>query len=94
MRTIDARTGIERLDREECLALLAGEVVGRLAVVAGGGAEIFPVNYVLDGDTVVFRTDSGTKLHAAGRAQASFEIDRIDREHRTGVWWRRAAWRR
>jgi len=84
MRTVDARTGIERLDREECLALLAGEVVGRLAVVAGGGAEIFPVNYVLDGETVVFRTDEGTKLDAAGRAQASFEIDRIDRQHRTG----------
>lgn len=84
MRTVDARTGIERLDRDQCLALLAGEVVGRLAVVAGGGAEIFPVNYVLDGDAIVFRTDPGTKLDAGGRAHASFEIDGIDREHRSG----------
>ena len=84
MRTIDARTGLERIDRDECLELLAGDVVGRLAVVSGGSADIFPVNYVLDGETVVFRTDPGTKLDATGRAQASFEIDRIDREHRTG----------
>lgn len=84
MRTIDARTGLERIDRDECLELLAGDVVGRLAVASGGAADIFPVNYVLDGETVVFRTDPGTKLDATGRAQASFEIDRIDREHRTG----------
>jgi len=84
MRTIDARTGIERIDHDECLALLAADVVGRLAVVSGGTAAIFPVNYVLDGETIVFRTDPGTKLDASGRAQASFEIDSIDREHRTG----------
>jgi uncharacterized protein len=81
---VDPRTGIERLGRDECLELLAAEVVGRLAVVDGGAAAIFPVNYVLDGDTVVFRTDPGSKLSAAGRSRASFEIDSIDREHRTG----------
>lgn len=84
MRTIDARTGLERIDRDECLALLAGDVVGRLAVVSGGAADIFPINYVLDRETIVFRTDPGTKLDAGGLAQASFEIDSIDREHRTG----------
>lgn len=84
MRTIDARTGLERIDRDECLALLAGDVVGRLAVVSGGAAAIFPVNYVVDGETIVFRTDPGTKLDAGGRALASFEIDGFDRERRTG----------
>ena len=84
MRSIDARTGIEWIDREVCLALLADDVVGRLAVVTRGAAEIFPVNYVLDGETIVFRTDAGTKLDASGRARAAFEIDRIDRDHRTG----------
>ena len=85
MRTIDARTGIERLDDDTCLSLLAGDVVGRLAVVTGtAAAAIFPVNYVLDGDTIVFRTDPGSKFDAAGRAGASFEIDSIDRARRTG----------
>lgn len=84
MRVIDARTGIERIDRDGCLALLAGEVLGRLAVVSGGAAAIFPVNYVLDGESVLFRTDPGTKLNASGRARAAFEIDSIDRGRRTG----------
>lgn len=84
MRTVDARTGIEWLDRDECLRLLAEDEVGRLAVVEGRMPVIFPVNYALDGDAVVIRTDPGTKLGAAGRAPACFEVDRIDRRHRTG----------
>lgn len=84
MRSVDARTGIEILDRDECLALLGADVIGRLAVVVGGSAAIFPVNYALDGDSVVVRTDAGTKLDAVGRAQASFEIDSFDRDSRTG----------
>jgi nitroimidazol reductase NimA-like FMN-containing flavoprotein (pyridoxamine 5'-phosphate oxidase superfamily) len=83
-RSIDARTGIEWIDRDECLRLLAGDEVGRLAVVTGGAPAIFPVNYVLDGDSIIFRTDEGTKLRSAGRAPAYFEIDDIDRQHRTG----------
>jgi len=84
MRTVDARTGIERLDRAECLRLLAANEVGRLAVVAGGTPAIFPVNYCLDSEAVVFRTDHGTKLDDGPRAPACFEIDHFDREHRRG----------
>ena len=53
------------LTRQECLDLLADQEVGRIAVVLGRRPLIFPVNYVLDGDTIVFRTDPGTKLAAA-----------------------------
>ena len=84
MRTFDARTGIERIDRDECLRLLAADEIGRLAIVVGGSPTVFPVNYALDGDTIVFRTDEGTKLRAGPRAPACFEIDSFDREHRTG----------
>ena len=84
MRTVDTRTGIEWLDRDECLRLLAGDEVGRLAVVEGRVPVVFPVNYALDGDTVVIRTDAGTKLGAAGRAPACFEVDCLDRPTRTG----------
>jgi nitroimidazol reductase NimA-like FMN-containing flavoprotein (pyridoxamine 5'-phosphate oxidase superfamily) len=80
----DARTGLERIDRDGCLALLADEVVGRVAVVDGRTPVIFPVNYLLDGEDVVFRTDPGTKLDAASRSPACFEIDGIDRQARTG----------
>lgn len=72
------------LDRQECLELLAHGVVGRLAVVAGGAPQIVPVNYVLAGEALVFRSGPGTKLQAAERAPACFEIDEFDVETRTG----------
>jgi nitroimidazol reductase NimA-like FMN-containing flavoprotein (pyridoxamine 5'-phosphate oxidase superfamily) len=84
MRSVDARTGIQSLDRGECLRLLGGEEVGRLAVIAGGAPAIFPINFVLDGDNVVFRTGPGTKLDDGPRARACFEVDGFDRRDRTG----------
>ena len=84
MRTVDARTGLEWLDRDECLRLLAADEIGRLAVLVGSGPSIFPVNYRLDGESIVFRTDEGTKLTWGPRAPACFEIDRFDRPHHSG----------
>jgi uncharacterized protein len=84
MRLKDDRTGIEVLDRELCRRLLAADEVGRLAVVRGGAPVILPVNYALDGDDIVFRTAPGTKLDAAGRSPACFEIDAFDRATRHG----------
>ena len=72
------------LDRDQCLRLLANDEIGRLAVIAGNAPAIFPVNYALDGDTVVFRTDPGTKLDHGPRARASFEVDSFDRTRRAG----------
>src|SRR5687767_13539744 len=80
----DPRTGIEMLDRDACLTLLAGDDVGRLGVVAHGTPRIFPVHYVLDGDTIVFRTAAGTKLDVGTRSPACFELDQLDRATRTG----------
>ena len=84
MKTIDARTGIEILDEDECLRLLADEAVGRLAVIQGTSPEIFPVNYVLENRTIVFRTDAGTKLDHGQRSPVCFEIDAFDRPTRSG----------
>lgn len=84
MTSRDARTGIERIDRDTCLRLLADDVIGRLAVVDGLTPVIFPVNYLLDGDDIVFRTDPGTKLDAGPRSPACFEIDAFDRDDHTG----------
>jgi nitroimidazol reductase NimA-like FMN-containing flavoprotein (pyridoxamine 5'-phosphate oxidase superfamily) len=72
------------MHRDECLQLLAAEEVGRVAVMAHATPAIFPVNYVLDGEDIVFRTDPGTKLAAESRAIACFEIDQIDRRQHTG----------
>jgi nitroimidazol reductase NimA-like FMN-containing flavoprotein (pyridoxamine 5'-phosphate oxidase superfamily) len=73
--TID-RLGITVLEASECWALMRSTEVGRLAVAIRDHPDIFPINYVADHGTVVFRTAEGTKLAAAvlGRSVA-FEID-------------------
>ena len=85
MRLIDGRTGIEVIDRDECLGLLRSHDTGRIAVVDAGHPVIFPVNYAMDGELIVFRTAAGTKLDAALKGgPVAFEIDQTDRHTRTG----------
>jgi nitroimidazol reductase NimA-like FMN-containing flavoprotein (pyridoxamine 5'-phosphate oxidase superfamily) len=75
---------LEPIPADECLRLLATEEVGRLVVVLAGQPRVFPVNYALDGDAVVFRTASGTKLEAISRSLVAFEVDRFTASTRTG----------
>jgi uncharacterized protein len=76
---------IEELDQEECRRLLATRHLGRLAIPDFGGPVIFPVNYILDQDLVIFRTDPGSKLDAATeREQVAFEVDAVEEATRTG----------
>ena len=76
---------IEELTRSECFGLLAGENLGRVAVVDDHGPVVFPVSFALDRHTVVFRTEPGTKLHAAGRgSRVCFEADGTDAAGRSG----------
>src|SRR6266568_1397805 len=75
----DPSVGIAVLDADACYDLLRSEEVGRLAVAVGHYPDIFPINYVLDGDTIVFCTAEGTKLAAAIIGQfVAFEIDGYD----------------
>ena len=53
-------------------------------MVDGGSPAVFPVNYAVDGEAVVFRTAEGTKLHSGPRGRVVFEIDDFDRDARTG----------
>ena len=43
-----------------------------------------PVNYLVDGDAIVFRSDPGEKLDRLHEQPASFQIDFIDPFHHTG----------
>jgi len=73
------------LTKAECFELLAGQHLGRVAVADDRGPVVFPVNFVLDRHTVVFRTEPGTKLDAAGRrGRVCFEADGTDAAARTG----------
>jgi nitroimidazol reductase NimA-like FMN-containing flavoprotein (pyridoxamine 5'-phosphate oxidase superfamily) len=67
------------LTKSECFELLAEEHLGRVAVVDDRGPAVFPVNFVLDDHTVVFRTARGTKLHSPSLgSQVCFEVDGTD----------------
>ena len=55
----------------ECWELLREATIGRLAVVVGGRPEIFPVNFVVDHGTIVFRSAPGGKLSGAVGHQLS-----------------------
>ena len=76
---------VEDLDHDECFRLLGTQNVGRLAVSEPGEApHVFPVNYRLLRDSVVFRTDRGTKLTLLTTEPVAFEVDFVDDFHRTG----------
>lgn len=76
---------LEEIPCDECLKLLRTMSIGRIAVAPPGGPPlVIPINYVIDGDDVVFRTDPGTKLDLLRGLPVSFQVDLIDPFHRTG----------
>jgi nitroimidazol reductase NimA-like FMN-containing flavoprotein (pyridoxamine 5'-phosphate oxidase superfamily) len=72
------------LSRSDCLEALANDTIGRVAVVVDGKPLIFPVNYVMDGEMVVFLTAENAVLAHAGMTEVAFEIDYIDEASRAG----------
>jgi uncharacterized protein len=81
----DERQSLSVLSEGECLALLQSANVGRVAVSRAMGAPlVVPVNFVLDGRVIVFRTAVGTKLFSLRTSPISFQVDQIDRFRRTG----------
>ena len=60
----------------QCWDLLAGESLGRLVTSVDGVPSIFPVNFAVQGRTILFRTAQGTKLvSAAINNHVLFEVD-------------------
>lgn len=79
------RNGLEVLDRDECLALLATVPVGRLGLSMGALPVVFPVNFCLADDEIILRTTPGSKLDAAlHHAVVAFEADHIEGYGHTG----------
>ena len=67
------------LNREQCLELLGTVAVGRVGVSIRALPAILPVNFVLAGGQILFRTIPGTKLDAAAAgAVVAFEADGFD----------------
>jgi len=81
------RNGLEILDRQASLRLLASATIGRIAVTIGALPVVLPVNFRLVDDRIVFRTGIGTKFDAATRnTVVAFEADDIEPMSHTG--WR------
>jgi len=78
-------SALDPIDRDECLRLMASVPVGRIAVCRPAQAPlVLPVNFGLDGDVIVFRTDGGEKLLGLRNGPVTFEVDAFDPFHRTG----------
>ena len=72
------------LSEDESWRRLDGMPLGRLVTSIGGEPEIFPVNYVVQDRTVLFRTAEGTKLFVAvTNAKVAFEAD----DHNAAEGW-------
>jgi nitroimidazol reductase NimA-like FMN-containing flavoprotein (pyridoxamine 5'-phosphate oxidase superfamily) len=81
----------EELDAAECLRLVAGQQIGRVAYNGRSGPMVLPVNYRLFEDSIVFRTAQGSAMDedlTTGIADAeyliAFEIDELDPGRREG----------
>lgn len=72
------------LPDDECWQLLASQALGRLVTSVAGQPEIFPVNFVVQRKTVLFRTAEGTKLLSTVlNSRVAFEAD----EHNVEEGW-------
>ncbi|GAA3236107.1 pyridoxamine 5'-phosphate oxidase family protein [Nonomuraea helvata] len=78
-------SGLQVLSRAECLDLLSTAPIGRIVFTDQALPAVQPVNFHLDGHSIVIRTSTGSKLAAATRrAVVAFEADEFDLERRTG----------
>ncbi|MFG2041875.1 pyridoxamine 5'-phosphate oxidase family protein [Dactylosporangium sp. NPDC048998] len=76
------------LSRERCLELLASVPIGRVVFTVRALPAIRPVNHLLDGDTIIIRSNLGTSLATAattdGSVVVAYEADMIDLERQAG----------
>ncbi|WP_235438845.1 helix-turn-helix domain-containing protein, partial [Streptomyces yangpuensis] len=66
------------LGESECRDLLGTHGVGRIAVVTAEGPVVLPVNYLMAGTGIAFRTSAVSVVGRSAGTEAAFEIDHID----------------
>lgn len=73
------------LGAAECRELMGTDTVGRVAFVTPAGPRIVPVNFVVVGEAIEFRTTAYSELATyAPDAEVAFEVDHLDRDHHRG----------
>ncbi|EPH00264.1 hypothetical protein HMPREF1531_02372 [Propionibacterium sp. oral taxon 192 str. F0372] len=64
------------IPEDSCWGYLASQEVGRLGVVSEDLPEIFPINYYVDGESLIFRSAEGSKMETlATNNNVVFEVD-------------------
>ncbi len=82
--TFGSENPVTPIATQECWELLAAQQVGRLATAVGSMPDIVPINFVVDGSSLVFRTAAGSKLFAVTiNATVALEVDNWTE---TGGW--------
>jgi hypothetical protein len=67
---------VVNLSEEECWDFLRTQEVGRLAVSVAGVPDIFPIQFLVDRHTLIFRTEPGTQLlELSANQYVAFEAD-------------------
>jgi uncharacterized protein len=79
------RRALEELSWDDCFTMLGEESVGRLVYVDELGPAAVPVNYVLAGHDIVFRSEAGSKIRGIHEHNVAFEVDEIN--HATNSGW-------
>jgi nitroimidazol reductase NimA-like FMN-containing flavoprotein (pyridoxamine 5'-phosphate oxidase superfamily) len=75
---MDVDDPVREMTSQECWDFLASEELGRLAYRLLDELYIVPVNYAVDGRTLLFRTNGGNKLFSIELGTpVAFEVDRI-----------------
>lgn len=81
------QSGLEILDRDECLALLATARVGRIVFTARGLPAVQPVKFLSCHGALWFPAHAHTDLFGAAQdGVVAFEADRFAADLATG-WW-------
>jgi nitroimidazol reductase NimA-like FMN-containing flavoprotein (pyridoxamine 5'-phosphate oxidase superfamily) len=82
---------VQALSAAECLQLVAGQDIGRIAFTGRFGLTVLPVNYRLHDGSIVFRTGQDSPMDTDlrtglehGEYQVAFEVDVIDASTREG----------
>ena len=67
---------LQVLTDDECWSRVSTQTLGRLVTHVGDVLDIFPVNFVVDAGTIVFRTAEGSKLvELTVNDDVLFEVD-------------------
>jgi len=75
---------LRTLSPAECFGLLEAGGVGRIGFASADGIKMLPVNFVVTGKAIIFRTAPDTLLAVYADGLVSFEVDHLDDALREG----------